>query len=152
MILLKHYSVDGTHCVSVPSRFFRVDPTDGPHQKLDLNLCFELFTTEETLSAQSPWYCKECTEPRQASKKLDFWCLPEVLIIHLKRFRTVFPMEKINEFVDFPVEGLKIRNSRQEEHTYDLVAVSNHMGGLLGGHYTAKSCGMSVSFRALLFP
>ncbi|VDN43806.1 unnamed protein product [Dibothriocephalus latus] len=88
----------------------------------------------ETLSAQNPWYCKQCEQHRQAYKKYDFWRLPEVLIIHLKRFRTTFPMQRINEFVDFPVEGLKILNSG---HIYDLVAVSNHFGGLEGGHYTA---------------
>ncbi|VDN09524.1 unnamed protein product [Dibothriocephalus latus] len=90
--------------IRVPSRFFELNHTDELHQKLDLDLCLKLFTTKEILSAQSPWYCKKCKEPRQASKKFDFWRLPEVLIIHLKRFRTMFPMEKINEFVDFPVE------------------------------------------------
>uniref|UniRef100_A0A183T5N6 ubiquitinyl hydrolase 1 n=1 Tax=Schistocephalus solidus TaxID=70667 RepID=A0A183T5N6_SCHSO len=106
-------------------------------QKLNLDLCFELFTTEETLSAQNSWYCKKCKEHQQASKKFDLWCLPKVLVIHLKRFRSVYRINKINEFVDCPVEGLKIYNSRHEEHVYDLVAVSNHMGGLGGGHYTA---------------
>ncbi|VDN12935.1 unnamed protein product [Dibothriocephalus latus] len=71
------------------------------------------------------------------SLPLDVVLTNAILVIHLKRFRTMFRINKINEFVDCPLEGLKIRNSRNQEHIYDLVAVSNHMGGLGGGHYTA---------------
>ena len=31
-------------------------------------------------------YCPECKELVQASKKFDLWKLPEILVIHLKRF------------------------------------------------------------------
>jgi len=52
--------------------------------------------------------------------------------------------EKISSHVDFPVKSLDIRKyccgpeSEQEEPVlYDLYAVTNHFGGLNGGHYTA---------------
>ncbi|VDN12339.1 unnamed protein product [Dibothriocephalus latus] len=105
---VKEQAIVAEYCsvpqIRVPSAFSYLTHTDELHQKLDLDLCFQLFTTKETFSTQSPWNCKKCKEPRQASKKLEIWRLPEVLIIHLKRFRTMFPMEKINKFVGFPEE------------------------------------------------
>ncbi|KAL7061776.1 hypothetical protein AAHC03_01486 [Spirometra sp. Aus1] len=124
-------------CIRVPQAFSARGHIVELQQKLDLDLCFELFTTKETLSAQNSWYCKKCKEHQRASKKFDLWSLPKVLVIHLKRFRSLYRFNKINEFVDFPTEGLKLYDWRHEEHVYDLVAVSNHMGGLGGGHYTA---------------
>ena len=31
-------------------------------------------------------YCPECKDFVQASKKFDLWKLPDILVIHLKRF------------------------------------------------------------------
>ena len=31
-------------------------------------------------------YCPQCKDMKQATKKFDLWKLPEVLVIHLKRF------------------------------------------------------------------
>ncbi len=51
--------------------------------------------------------------------------------------------EKINELIDFPVEGLDLAQYVKGPHcaeappVYDLYAVSHHSGGLGGGHYTA---------------
>ena len=51
--------------------------------------------------------------------------------------------EKKKTLVDYPIEGLDMRKYVQsikdatEPVLYDLYAVSNHSGGLGGGHYTA---------------
>jgi len=81
-------------------------------------------------------------EHLQATKKFDLWRLPDILILHLKRFSyNHLWRDKISTFVDFPVEGLDIKHwvfNKEEKNTvYDLFAVSNHFGGLGGGHYTA---------------
>ena len=43
--------------------------------------------------------------------------------------------------VDFPLEGMKLGDSCLnhlfKDVDYDLYAVSNHMGGMGAGHYTA---------------
>jgi len=48
---------------------------------------------------------------------------------------------KINLMVKFPIEGLdlsrQVLNANNNKIVYDLYAVSNHFGGLEGGHYTA---------------
>ena len=48
--------------------------------------------------------------------------------------------EKLSDHVEFPISGLDMRDyviNFKESVLYDLYAVSNHMGNLNGGHYTA---------------
>lgn len=113
-------------------------------QKLKLNIynCIDAFTKEEILSKSESWYCNKCKQHLCASKKLDLWKLPDVLIIHLKRFiHNENYRDKNGSFVDFPLETLDLQkwviNSEEKNAVYNLYAVSNHFGGLGGGHYTA---------------
>uniref|UniRef100_A0A8C9A527 Ubiquitin carboxyl-terminal hydrolase n=1 Tax=Prolemur simus TaxID=1328070 RepID=A0A8C9A527_PROSS len=114
-----------------------------------LQECIELFTTVETLEKENPWYCPSCKQHQLATKKLDLWMLPEVLIIHLKRFSyTKFSREKLDTLVQFPIRDLdfsefviKPQNEAAPElYKYDLIAVSNHYGGMRDGHYTTFAC------------
>ncbi|KAF8056355.1 UBP11 [Scenedesmus sp. PABB004] len=81
----------------------------------------------------------------QAEKKLDFWSMPEVLVVHLKRFSyTSWGRDKLDTLVDFPLEGLDLSRyvlgpQAAQPLLYDCYAVSNHYGGLGGGHYTAAA-------------
>ncbi|XP_067138793.1 ubiquitin carboxyl-terminal hydrolase 15-like isoform X2 [Centruroides vittatus] len=111
-------------------------------QVIQLSECLELFTTTEKLGAEDPWYCPECKKHQQATKKFDLWSLPQVLIIHLKRFSyNRYWRDKIDTLVEFPVSGLNmakyIINPHHNPAVYDLIAVANHYGGMGGGHYTA---------------
>jgi ubiquitin carboxyl-terminal hydrolase 4/11 len=106
--------------------------------------CVELFTNTEKLGEQDAWYCNCCKDHVLATKKFDLWKLPEVLVVHLKRFQyTRHWREKINTLVEFPLRGLDMsefvidQEVCRENCIYDLFAVSNHSGGLGGGHYTA---------------
>jgi len=68
-----------------------------------------------------------------------------LLIIHLKRFQQLkFIWVKFRKTVIFPVDELDLSSFlplshplRENAPLYELYAVSNHMGGLSGGHYTA---------------
>ncbi|XP_065146163.1 ubiquitin carboxyl-terminal hydrolase 15-like isoform X1 [Paramisgurnus dabryanus] len=104
--------------------------------------CIELFTTKEKLGAEDPWYCPTCKQHQQATKKLDLWCLPPVLVVHLKRFSySRYMRDKLDSLVDFPLRDLDMSefliNPNAGPCRYDLIAVSNHYGGMGGGHYTA---------------
>lgn len=74
-------------------------------KRISLYDCFELFTKEEKLGSSDPWYCPKCKKHQQATKKFDLWKLPNILVIHLKRFgySRIF-REKLDITVDFPVE------------------------------------------------
>uniref|UniRef100_A0A663LUQ1 Ubiquitin carboxyl-terminal hydrolase 19 n=1 Tax=Athene cunicularia TaxID=194338 RepID=A0A663LUQ1_ATHCN len=110
-----------------------------------LEQCLNLFTKPEVLAPEEAWYCPKCKQHREASKQLMLWRLPNVLIIQLKRFsfRSFIWRDKINDMVDFPVRSLDLskfcigRKGEQQLPMYDLYAVINHYGGMIGGHYTA---------------
>jgi ubiquitin C-terminal hydrolase len=113
--------------------------------------CFEDADTSAMVS------CKELKG--QATKKLDLWTVPDILVIQLKRFSS--SRDKVTDFVDYPLTGLDLEGRVQgrevlkrliEAHpdnetyrtalddnslVYDLIGVSNHFGGVGGGHYTA---------------
>lgn len=113
--------------------------TDG----VSLDECLDAFGKMETLSADNAWYCPKCKEHRQANKKFELWKIPDIVVIHFKRFSSTRNLrDKLELFVDYPVQGLDLsqRVLMKEEGksmVYDLIAVDNHYGGLGGGHYTA---------------
>ncbi|XP_036189489.1 ubiquitin carboxyl-terminal hydrolase 19 isoform X7 [Myotis myotis] len=109
-----------------------------------LDQCLTLFTRPEVLAPEEAWYCPQCKQHREASKQLLLWRLPNVLIVQLKRFsfRSFIWRDKINDLVEFPVRNLDLSKfciGQKEEQlpSYDLYAVINHYGGMIGGHYTA---------------
>ncbi|KAJ8107671.1 hypothetical protein OPT61_g8706 [Boeremia exigua] len=111
---------------------------------ITLEECLTETSKSETLSEDNPWYCSNCKEMRRATKTLDIWTVPDILIIHLKRFSGFRSFrDKIDDKVDFPVEGLdltgKVGFPEGKGQIYDLFAVDNHYGGLGGGHYTATA-------------
>ncbi|XP_077593564.1 ubiquitin carboxyl-terminal hydrolase 11 isoform X1 [Stigmatopora nigra] len=133
---------------SEAEKYVKHSSMDIPQQQTTVQLqeCIQLFTTVETLENENPWYCPVCKKHQLATKKLDLWSLPEVLIIHLKRFSyTKFTREKLDTIVDFPIKDLdfsgcllrKKLSNGEPPSRYDLIAVSNHYGGLRDGHYTS---------------
>ena len=112
----------------------------GGKKAISLEDCLSEYTKEEQLGEEDPWYCPNCKKHQQASKKLDIWRLPDILVVHLKRFsHTRAWRDKIDAFVDFPIHGLDLsgkalKEEDREANVYDLFGVSNHMGGLGGGH------------------
>ncbi|XP_038668234.1 ubiquitin carboxyl-terminal hydrolase 4 isoform X1 [Scyliorhinus canicula] len=107
-----------------------------------LRECIDLFTTMETLGEHDLWYCPTCKKHQQATKKFDLWSLPKILVVHLKRFSyNRYWRDKLDTLVEFPIRDLNmsefVYNPKAGPCIYDLVAVTNHYGGMGGGHYTA---------------
>ncbi|KAI3775974.1 hypothetical protein L1987_45734 [Smallanthus sonchifolius] len=114
-----------------------------PQESISLYKCLEAFLKEEPLGPEDMWYCPSCKKHQQASKKLDLWRLPEILVIHLKRFSySRFFKNKLETYVDFPIHDLDLStfvaySNGRSSHRYMLYAISNHYGSMGGGHYTA---------------
>ncbi|KAF8597077.1 cysteine proteinase [Ceratobasidium sp. AG-I] len=118
-------------------------------QAIDIEDCLNEFTKEEKLGEDDLWYCPRCKKHQQATKKFELWSVPDILVVHLKRFSNARAMrDKIDALVDFPIVGLDLgqrvgvrgaegQSAREDEFVYDLFAVDEHMGGLGGGHYRA---------------
>uniref|UniRef100_A0A673I037 Ubiquitin carboxyl-terminal hydrolase 4 n=1 Tax=Sinocyclocheilus rhinocerous TaxID=307959 RepID=A0A673I037_9TELE len=109
-----------------------------------LRECIELFTTMETLGEHDPWYCPTCKKHQQATKKFDLWSLPRILVVHLKRFSyNRCWRDKLDTVVDFPIRDLNMSefvcDPKADPYVYDLIAVSNHYGGMGGGHCKSLS-------------
>lgn len=109
--------------------------------------CLTKFTEREQLGETDTWYCPKCKDHVRAFKKFDLFSLPKILIFQLKRFRyaqSSFYMhrDKISAQVTFPIASLDLSQyvigpQKDTPLVYDLYAVSEHSGGLGGGHYTA---------------
>ncbi|KAK1157595.1 ubiquitin carboxyl-terminal hydrolase 32-like [Acipenser oxyrinchus oxyrinchus] len=74
-------------------------------EPISLDNCLRAFTSEEELGEDEMYYCSKCQTHRLATKKLDLWRLPPILIIHLKRFQFVNGRWiKSQKIVKFPCE------------------------------------------------
>ncbi|NXD03223.1 UBP43 hydrolase, partial [Certhia familiaris] len=146
----------------------RQQQAHGQQHSCTLDECFQLYTKEEQLAPDDAWRCPHCKVPQQGTVKLSLWTLPDILIIHLKRFRQVAEQRhKLTTLVRFPLRGLdmaphvaqrgqpggqllgrwapwqpplRLPPGCPRDHLYDLYAVCNHHGSMQGGHYTAFCC------------
>jgi ubiquitin carboxyl-terminal hydrolase 8 len=129
--------------------------------KVSLEQCLDAFVREEVLDKADMWNCPRCNKPRKATKRLSISRLPQILLIHLKRFSFKGPFtDKIDTTVTFPTttpmdltnympaplppgSGQVESGSQRPPYRYDLYAVTHHFGSLNTGHYTAtvKSSG-----------
>ncbi|KAK4683921.1 hypothetical protein P7C73_g6288, partial [Tremellales sp. Uapishka_1] len=124
--------------------------------------CLDEFSREETLGQDDLWYCPQCKKHQAASKKLEIYKAPDILVICIKRFGSSRRLsDKLDQMVHFPIDGLDLEDrigerkiakelnlsaeeakaygveTSDEPMLYDLYAVDNHFGGMGGGHYTA---------------
>ncbi|KAI9357939.1 hypothetical protein DFJ73DRAFT_622487 [Zopfochytrium polystomum] len=116
---------------------------------VSLQDCLSKFVEPEILEGEDAWFCPSCKAKRRTKKTLSIAKLPSILLVHLKRFYFQGPFkDKVETYVDFPVDGLDVSGfmptymtdvgGRKERFVYDLYAISNHMGTLTSGHYTAQ--------------
>jgi len=110
---------------------------------IDINQCLKLFTEEEQLGSGEEWYCTRCKDFKKGFKQMQMWRLPPVLLLHLKRFHyTRYFRDKMCDLVHFPINHLNlgpyVLGPGSGNARYNLLSVSNHMGRLGGGHYTAS--------------
>jgi ubiquitin C-terminal hydrolase len=124
-----------------PEMYFIVDvPIPLSSGTVDLYQCFDLFTQDETLEGDNAWYNETTKEKESVHKQLRFWNFPNILVISLKRFSSI-GHNKRQDLVTFPLEGLDLSKYvcgyNAKQYVYDLMGICNHMGGVMGGHYTA---------------
>uniref|UniRef100_A0A8C4NXH7 Ubiquitin carboxyl-terminal hydrolase n=1 Tax=Dicentrarchus labrax TaxID=13489 RepID=A0A8C4NXH7_DICLA len=105
--------------------------------------CLAAFFAADELKGDNMYSCERCKKLRNGVKYCKVLRLPEILCIHLKRFRhEVMYSFKISSHVSFPLEGLDMRpflakESPSQVTTYDLLSVICHHGTAGSGHYIA---------------
>lgn len=82
--------------------------TREPVSHVSLLDCLDLNFREEKLADDNAWMCPCCQRRQQTVKKLSLWSVPDVLIIHLKRFRQASTSQrtKLCTPVIFPLHTL----------------------------------------------
>ncbi|CDK29363.1 unnamed protein product [Kuraishia capsulata CBS 1993] len=131
-------------------------PETSARTKISLGQCFDQFCAPEILDGDDRWMCPHCKVKNRTTKTMMISRLPEVLIVHLKRFKLGSQITKLNTFIDYPLElsldkywpkvqteqemhqlaALPMRN-QMAPFNYKLFGVVNHYGNLATGHYTA---------------
>jgi ubiquitin carboxyl-terminal hydrolase 4/11/15 len=73
--------------------------------------CFDLFRVPEQLGEENAWYCNKCKEHKRATKKMEIYKAPEVMMIHFKRFRagsSILSKGKIGTRIEYPTTDLDV--------------------------------------------
>ncbi|XP_029930314.1 ubiquitin carboxyl-terminal hydrolase 33 isoform X2 [Myripristis murdjan] len=105
--------------------------------------CLAAFFARDELKGDNMYSCEKCKKLRNGVKFCKVQSLPEILCIHLKRFRHELMFStKIGTHVSFPLEGLDLqpflaKDSTAQTTTYDLLSVICHHGTASSGHYIA---------------
>ncbi|XP_017302314.1 ubiquitin carboxyl-terminal hydrolase 3-like, partial [Diaphorina citri] len=126
--------------------------------------CLKSFVEVEELAETEIYNCNNCKSKQSGDQKFWFKRLPNVLCLHLKRFRWTnanASWTKVDTMIDFPVSSLDMSayilpepsdpqtgrpsskpsappGGHLDSNIYDLAAVIVHHGtGVHSGHYTA---------------
>jgi ubiquitin carboxyl-terminal hydrolase 4/11/15 len=139
-----HIDLDGLGAVALAFSDVTVPTVASRRGAITLEDCFAQFSQSEVLDEQNQWLCPHCRQFVCASKTMDIWSVPRVLVVHLKRVVTSgYHTRKLETIVDYPNEldmsRFVVGPQKNSPVIYQLYAVSEHMGSLGGGHYTAHA-------------
>ncbi|XP_033758471.1 ubiquitin carboxyl-terminal hydrolase 2-like isoform X2 [Pecten maximus] len=108
--------------------------------QVSIQQCINLFMKEEELDHDERPTCEQCKKRKACTKSFSIQRFPQILVLHLKRFSQGRYSQKVSSCVDFP-STLDMTDYASEKGTqrvvYNLYAVSNHIGSVYSGHYTA---------------
>jgi len=113
---------------------------------ISLESCIKVFFSTDHLHGEDMYSCENCRKLRNGVKQSAITKLPEVICIHLKRFRHENTYNsKITTSVTFPMCDLDFSPFMDESiaaeeisTTYDLIGIISHRGsGTDYGHYVA---------------
>eukprot|EP00731_Ephydatia_muelleri_P022565 Em0015g148a len=106
---------------------------------IDLATCFKSFVREDNLGEDERWYCKRCQKQQLATKSLEIWRFPPILIIHLKRFQFFNGhWIKSQQMVKFPMEGLNPMEYKLNSNKHATATKREHLEDSTGGSEAAK--------------
>jgi ubiquitin C-terminal hydrolase len=100
--------------------------------------CIEKYTQKEILDDDLLIESENKKNQERCTKEINFWSLPRVLIITLKRFNN--KNKKDQRMVNFEHNldmTQYVKGYKEETQLYELYGICNHSGGTRGGHYTS---------------
>lgn len=119
-------------------------PLPRRKSKCTIKDCLKLFAGDEILAGDDAYYCGKCKKHRKSTKNMSIQRWPLVLCLHAKRFNA---RGKLKTKLNFPGRDLDLHTidsvisetapAEQPPPLYHLIGVSNHIGSVHSGHYTA---------------
>ena len=124
-----------------PEPFFLLSlPIPPGSNTVSIEACMDEYTKQERLEGENAWFNEKTNQKEDVDKDLVFWSLPDVLIIHLKRWN--YLGRKDQRQVECNLDMLDLRKYvhgyNKSSYVYSLYGICNHSGGAMGGHYTAN--------------
>ncbi|KAK3150721.1 hypothetical protein QOZ80_3AG0236830 [Eleusine coracana subsp. coracana] len=108
-------------------------------QNSSITSCLKNFSSTETLNAEDKFFCDKCCSLQEAQKRMKIKKPPNILVIHLKRFKYIEQLQrykKLSYRVVFPLELKLLNTVDNSDLEYSLFAVVVHVGsGPNHGHY-----------------
>ena len=125
-----------------PEPFFMINlPIPTKIKEPTLKECFDEYVSGEHLTGDNAWHNEKTGEREDVKKSIQYWSLPKILCIDLKRFNG--NGNKNQMMVTFPVEDMDLSpyviGYKNTSYVYTLYGVGYHSGGTLGGHYYAAT-------------
>lgn len=113
-------------------------------QNSSVTACLRQFSASEMLCQKNKFFCDGCCDLQEAEKRMKIKKLPNVLALHLKRFKYQEDLQKYIKLtyrVAFPME-LRLFNTVDDtddpDRLYELYAIVVHVGnGPHHGHYVS---------------
>ena len=135
-------SKDGTKQLAIkPEHYFILDLPIFYGDVLAKNIydCFDMYSKSEIMEGENAWFNEKTGQKEDIKKQIVFWNFPKILVISLKRF-SPDGTQKLNSMIDFPFDldlSGYVKGYNALSFQYELYGICNHMGGVMGGHYTA---------------
>lgn len=95
--------------LSIPVKDDSITNNKNSNKKITLLDCIKEFTKEEKLEKGELWFCSKCKKHQESTKKIDLWELPNILVVHLKRFMfTRNKRCKLRSFIQFSLNNFDL--------------------------------------------
>jgi len=78
-----------------------------PDKTKNFDDCLTAFLKEEEI--KDSYTCEKCKSNSRVIKKLSINKFPQILVVHFKRFQTFPVKKKIKDFIEFPIETMRIK-------------------------------------------
>lgn len=137
------YSLDKQFLSSVSEPYFILDlPISGK----TIYDCLDQYISPELMENENAWFNEKTQQKENVYKEITFWNFPKIIVFTFKRFSTEtsnrgIHLSKKTDLIDFPLQDLDlskyIRGYNAYKYKYDLYGICNHIGNIMGGHYTA---------------
>ncbi|EGF77996.1 hypothetical protein BATDEDRAFT_13604, partial [Batrachochytrium dendrobatidis JAM81] len=133
------------NCESITNRVESfLDLSIDIDQHSSISSCLRNFSSSEVLYGKNKFFCDTCNSLQEAEKRMKIKRLPNVLAVHLKRFKFQEQLgrySKLSYQVSFPLE-LRLFNTadgaENADRLYQLHGVVVHIGSSpQSGHYVA---------------